>query len=262
MRRRGYSPEGLRNFARNLGVSKTNGTTELENLEYYIREDLNRTALRVMTVMRPLKLVLTNYPEGQVEFVDAINNPEDASAGTRSVPFSRELWIEQEDFRESPPKGYHRLYPGNEVRLRYGYIIKCHDFVKDPATGEITEIHCTYDSQTRSGQQTRKVKSTIHWVSAAQAIPVEIRLYDKLFTVENPNDVPEGCDFTMYLNPKSLEVVQGKAEPYLAKAKPGDRYQFERLGYFCADKCGSANRLIFNRTVELRDTWAKLQKKT
>jgi glutaminyl-tRNA synthetase len=261
MRRRGYSPEGLRNFARNLGVSKTNGVTEFENLEYYIREDLNKTALRVMTVLHPLKLVLTNYPEGQVEFVEAINNPENASAGTRSVPFTRELWIEQEDFQESPPKGYHRLYPGNEVRLRYGYIIKCQDFVKDPATGEITEIHCTYDPQTRSGQQTRKVKSTIHWVSAAEAIPVEVRLYDKLFTVENPNDLPEGRDFTMYLNPKSLEVVQGKAESSLAKAKPGDRYQFERLGYFCADKCMSAKRLIFNRTVELRDTWAKLQKR-
>jgi glutaminyl-tRNA synthetase len=262
MRRRGYSPEGLRNFARNLGVSKTNGTTEFENLEYYIREDLNRTATRVMAVLRPLKLVLTNYPEGQAEFMEAVNNPEDASAGTRSVPFGRELWIEQEDFREVPPKGYHRLYPGNEVRLRYGYIIKCQDVVKDPATGEITEIHCTYDPETRSGQQARKVKSTIHWVSAKEAIPVEIRLYDKLFTVENPNDVPEGRDFTMHLNPNSLQVVQGNAEPGLAKAKPGDRYQFERLGYFCADKCSRAEKLIFNRTVELRDTWAKLQRRT
>jgi glutaminyl-tRNA synthetase len=261
MRRRGYSSKGLRNFARNLGVSKTNGTTEIENLEYYIREDLNRTALRVMTVLRPLKLVLTNYPEGQVEFVEAVNNPEDASAGTRSVPFSRELWIEQDDFRESPPKGYHRLYPGNEVRLRYGYLVKCSDFVKDPATGEIMEIHCTYDPETRSGQQTRKVKSTIHWVSAAQAIPVEVRLYEKLFTVEDPNDVPGSGDFMMYLNPKSLEVVEAKAEPSLANAKPGDRYQFERLGYFCADKSGNGERLVFNRTVELRDTWAKLQKK-
>jgi glutaminyl-tRNA synthetase len=261
MRRRGYSPEGLRNFARNLGVSKTNGTTELEKLEYYIREHLNKTALRVMTVLRPLKLVLTNYPEDQVEFMDAINNPEDASAGTRPVPFSRELWIEQEDFRELPPKGYHRLYPGNEVRLRYGYIVKCHNVVKDPGTDEIKEIHCTYDPQTRSGQQTRKVKSTIHWVSAAEAIPVEVRLYDKLFTVENPNNFPEDGDFTMYLNPKSLEVAQGKGEPCLAKAEPGDRYQFERLGYFCADKSSRAERLVFNRTVELRDTWAKLQKK-
>ena len=261
MRRRGYSPQGLRNFARSLGVSKTNGVTELENLEYYIREDLNRTALRVMAVLHPLKLVLTNYPEGQVELMDAVNNPEDASAGTRSVPFSRELWIEQDDFRETPPKGYHRLYPGNEVRLRYGYIIKCNEVVKDPHTGEITEVHCTYDPETRSGHQTRKVKSTIHWISAAQAIPIEARLYDKLFTAENPNNVPEGGDFTMYLNPKSLEVLTGKAEPSLANAKPGDRYQFERLGYFCADKTSTPERLVFNRTVELRDTWAKVQKK-
>jgi len=261
MRRRGYSPQGLRTFARSLGVSKTSGLTEFEKLEYHIREDLNRTALRVMTVLRPLKLVLTNYPQGQVEFLEAVNNPEDADAGTRSVPFGGELWIDQEDFREAPPKGYHRLYPGNEVRLRYGYIIKCHDFVKDPATGEITEIHCTYDPETRSGQQTRKVKSTIHWVSAAEAIPVEVRLYDKLFTAENPNETPEGQDFTMYLNPKSLEVVQGKAEPSLASARPGDRYQFERLGYFCVDKSSKAERLVFNRTAELRDTWAKLQKR-
>jgi glutaminyl-tRNA synthetase len=260
MRRRGYSPQGLRNFARSLGVSKTNGITELEKLEYYIREDLNRTALRVMAVLRPLKLVLTNYPEGEVEYVEAVNNPEDASAGARTLPFGRELWIEQEDFRETPPKGYYRLYPGNEVRLRYGYIIKCHDVVKDPATGEIKEVHCTYDPETRSGQQTRKVKSTIHWVSAAEAIPVEVRLYEKLFTVENPNESPEGADFTMYLNPKSLEIVHGKAEPSLAKAQSGDRYQFERLGYFCADKLTNASRLVFNRTVELRDTWAKIQK--
>jgi len=260
MRRRGYSPQGLRNFARSLGVSKTNGITELEKLEYYIREDLNRTALRVMAVLRPLKLVLTNYPEGEVEYVEAVNNPEDASAGARTLPFGRELWIEQEDFRETPPKGYYRLYPGNEVRLRYGYIIKCHDVVKDPATGEIKEVHCTYDPETRSGQQTRKVKSTIHWVSAAEAIPVEVRLYDKLFTVENPNESPEGADFTAYLNPKSLEVVHGKAEPSLAKAQPGERYQFERLGYFCADKLTDVGRLVLNRTVELRDTWAKIQK--
>jgi len=260
MRRRGYSPQGLRNFARSLGVSKTNGITELGKLEYYVREDLNKTALRVMTVLRPLKLVLTNYPEGQVEWMEAVNNPEDASAGTRLAPFSRELFVEQDDFREIPPKGYHRLYPGNEVRLRYGYIVKCHDVVKNPATGDVTEIHCTYDPQTRSGQQTRKVKSTIHWVSAAHAISIEARLYDKLFTAENPNETPEGSDFTMFLNPGSLEVVQGKAEPWLANARSGDRYQFERLGYFCADKSSTMERLVFNRTVELRDTWAKLQK--
>src|SRR5215471_3251622 len=261
MRRRGYSPQGLRTFARSLGVSKTTGLTEFEKLEYHIREDLNRTSLRVMTALRPLKLVLTNYPEGQVEFMEAVNNPEDANAGTRSVPFGRELWIDQEDFRETPPKGYHRLYPGNEVRLRYGYIIKCHDFVKDPATGKISEIHCTYDPETRSGQATRKVKSTIHWVSAAQAVPIEVRLYDKLFTAENPNETPDGQDFTMHLNPKSLEVVQGKAEPSLSSARPGARYQFERLGYFCVDKSSRPKRLVFNRTAELRDTWAKLQKR-
>jgi glutaminyl-tRNA synthetase len=260
MRRRGYSSQGLRNFARSLGVSKTNGITELEKLEYYIREDLNKTALRVMTVLRPVKLVLTNYPEGQVEMMEAVNNPEDSSAGTRSVPFGRELWIEQDDFREAPPKGYHRLYPRNEVRLRYGYIIKCHDFVKDPATGEISEIHCTYDPETRSGQQTRKVKSTIHWVSAAHSIPIEARLYEKLFTVENPNETPEGQDFTVFLNPKSLEIVTGQAEPSVANAPCGSRYQFERLGYFCVDKSSTGGRLIFNRTVELRDTWAKVQK--
>jgi glutaminyl-tRNA synthetase len=260
MRRRGYSPQGLRNFARSLGVSKTNGVTELEKLEYFIREDLNKTALRVMSVLRPIKLVLTNYPEGQVEMMDAVNNPEDATAGTRSVPFSRELWIEEEDFRETPPKGYHRLYPGNEVRLRYGYIIKCQGVVKDPATGKITEVHCTYDPETRSGHQTRRIKSTIHWISAAHAIPIEVRMYDKLFSVENPNETPEGSDFTMYINPKSLEVVHGKAEPSLRNARPGDRYQFERLGYFCTDKSSTAERLVFNRTVELRDTWAKLQK--
>ncbi len=262
MRRRGYSPQGLRNFARSLGVSKTNGITELEKLEYYIREDLNKTALRVMTVLRPLKVILTNYPEGGVEFLEAVNNPEDPSQGTRQLPFGRELWIEQDDFREVPPKGYYRLYPGNEVRLRYGYIIKCHEVVKDPATGEVTEIHCTYDAETRSGQQTRKVKSTIHWVSAAKAIPIEVRLYEKLFTVENPNESPEGQDFTANLNPKSLEVVAGKAEPSLANARPGDRFQFERLGYFCADKITAGERPVFNRTVELRDTWAKVQKKS
>jgi glutaminyl-tRNA synthetase len=262
MRRRGYPPQGLRNFARNLGVSKTSGLTEFENLEHYIREDLNRTSPRVMAVLRPLKLVLTNYPAGQVESLEAVNNPEDAAAGTRPVPFGRELWIEQDDFRETPPKGYHRLYPGNEVRLRYSYIIRCESAVKDSATGEITEIHCTYDPETRSGQQTRKVKSTIHWVSAAQAIPIEVRLYDKLFTAENPNETPEGQDFTMHLNPKSLEVVHGKAEPSLAAARPGDRYQFERLGYFCVDKSSKTGGLVLNRTAELRDTWARLQKRS
>lgn len=262
MRRRGYSPQGLRNFARNLGVSKTSGVTEIENLEHYIRGDLNKTSPRVMTVLRPLKLVLTNYPEGQVEMVEAVNNPEDENAGTRSVQFGRELWIERGDFEEVPPKKYYRLYPGNEVRLRYGYIIKCNDVVKDPDTGEVTEVHCTYDPETRSGQKTRRVKSTIHWVPAAAAVSVEIRLYDKLFTTENPNETPEGQDFTVNLNPASLEVVEGKAEPALASAQPGDRCQFERVGYFCADTSSTAERLVFNRTVELRDTWAKVQKRS
>jgi glutaminyl-tRNA synthetase len=258
MRRRGYSPQGLRNFARNLGVSKRNGVTEIENLEYYIREDLNKTALRVMAVLRPLKLVLTNYPEGQTEMMDAVNNPEDDSAGKRQVPFSRELYIEREDFAEVPPKGYYRLYPGNEVRLRYGYIIQCESVVKDPATGEVIEVHCKYDPETRSGQATRKVKSTIHWVSAAHAVDVEARLYEKLFTAEDPSDVPEGQDWTVHLNPNSLEVVTGKAEPFVAGAAPGARYQFERIGYFCADIASTPERLVFNRTVGLRDTWAAI----
>ncbi|MCS7024108.1 MAG: glutamine--tRNA ligase/YqeY domain fusion protein [Bryobacteraceae bacterium] len=261
MRRRGYSPAGLRAFARSLGVSKTNGITEFEKLEYYIRQDLNRTSPRVMAVLRPLKLVITNYPEGQLEWLEAVNNPEDPSAGTRKVPFGREIWIERDDFCEVPPKGYYRLYPGNEVRLRYAYIVTCEGVVKDPVTGEIQEVHCRYDPSTQSGQPSRKVKSTIHWVCAAHAIPIEARLYDKLFTVEDPNQVPEGQDFLAYLNPNSLEIVQGKAEPALASAQPGDRYQFERLGYFAADKSSRPDHLVFNRTVELRDTWAKLQKR-
>ena len=264
MRRRGYSAKGLRNFARNLGVSKTNGITELSRLEYYIREDLNRTATRVMGVLKPLKVVLTNYPEGQVEWMEAVNNPEDPSAGTRQVPFSRELYIEQDDFREVPPKGYYRLSPGKEVRLRYGYLVTCTDVVKDPATGEVTEVHCTIDPATKGGTTPdgRKVKSTIHWVSAAHAVPATVRLYDTLFTVENPGQAPEGGVFTDNLNPKSLEVItDAKLEPALANAKPLDRFQFERLGYFCVDKTSAADKLVFNRTVGLRDTWAKVEKK-
>jgi glutaminyl-tRNA synthetase len=264
MRRRGYTPEGLRNFARNLGVSKTNGITELAKLEYYIREDLNKTAMRVMGVLKPLKLVITNYPEGQVEMMEAVNNPEDAAAGTRQVPFSRELYIEQDDFREVPPKGYFRLSPGKEVRLRYGYLVTCTDVVKDPATGEVIEVHCTCDPATKGGTTPdgRKVKSTIHWVSAAHAVSAEVRLYDTLFTVENPGQAPEGGQFTDNLNPKSLELVaDAKLEPALGKASPGSRYQFERLGYFCADKTSTPDNLVFNRTVGLRDTWAKVEKK-
>src|ERR1700682_6103480 len=237
LRRRGYTPEAIRSFCRRVGVSKTNGTTELALLEYFLREDLNRRAARVMAVLRPLRVVIDNYPEGQVEQMEAINNPEDASAGTRLVPFSRELYIEQDDFREDPPKQYFRLSPGREVRLRYGYFITCTGVVKDDK-GQIVEIHCTYDPATRGGNAPdgRKVKSTIHWVSAAHAVDAEIRLYDNLFTRENPDDVPEGKDFTANLNPNSLEVLTpAKLEPSLAGAAVATRYQFERLGYFSVD---------------------------
>jgi glutaminyl-tRNA synthetase len=264
MRRRGYTPESLRNFCGRIGVSKTNGTTELSLLEYFVREDLNRRAARVMAVVRPLKLVITNYPEGQVEQMEAVNNPEDESAGTRSVPFTRELYIEQEDFREVPPKGYYRLSPGTEVRLRYGYLVRCTGVVKNDA-GEVIEVHCTYDPATRGGNAPdgRKVKSTIHWVSAQHAVDAEVRLYETLFTVENPNDVPEGKEWTDLLNPKSLEVVTGcKVEPSLAQSAPGSRYQFERLGYFCTDPDSAGGRPVFNRTAALRDTWAKIEKKS
>jgi glutaminyl-tRNA synthetase len=264
MRRRGYTPEGLRNFCRRVGVSKTNGTTELSLLEYFIREDLNKRAPRVMAVLRPLRVVIDNYPEDQVEHMEAVNNPEDAAAGTRTVPFSRVLYIEQDDFRENPPKQYYRLSPGREVRLRYGYLVTCTSVVKDEKTGEAVEVHCTYDPATKGGNTPdgRKVKSTIHWVSAAHAIDAEIRLYDNLFTCEDPNEVPEGGAFTDNLNPNSLEVVSGcKLEPSLRGAAPGTGYQFERLGYFSVDPDSSPEDLVFNRTVALRDTWAKIEKK-
>ncbi len=265
LRRRGYTPEAIRNFCRRIGVSKTNGTTELSLLEYFVREDLNRRAPRVMAVLKPLRVIIDNYPEGQVEQMEAVNNPEDASAGTRTVPFSRVLYIEQDDFREVPPKQYYRLSPGREVRLRYGYFVTCTGVVKDEKTGEIMEIHCTYDPATRGGNAPdgRKVKSTIHWVSADHAMDAEVRLYENLFTKEDPNEVAEGQDFTANLNPNSLEVVTGcKVEPGLAGAKPGDRFQFERLGYFCVDPDSAPGRLVFNRTVALRDTWAKIEKKS
>src|ERR1700730_5610003 len=264
MRRRGYTPESLRNFCRRIGVSKTNGSTELSLLEYFVREDLNKRALRVMAVLRPLRVVIDNYPEGQVEEMDAVNNPEDPAAGTRKVPFSRVLYIEQDDFREIPPKQFFRLSPGREVRLRYGYFITCTGVVKDPESGEIVEVHCTYDPATRGGNAPpdgRRVKSTIHWVSAAHAINAEVRLYDNLFRVEDPNQVPEGQDFTANLNPNSLEVLKtAKLEPSLRGAAHGNRYQFERLGYFCVDRDSTAENLVFNRTVALRDTWAKIEK--
>ena len=263
IRRRGYTPEAIRNFCRAIGVSKTNGTIELSLLEHYVREDLNQRAPRVMGVLRPLRVVIDNYPENQLEEMEAMNNPEDATAGTRKVPFSRVLYIEQDDFREDPPKQYFRLSPGREVRLRYGYFITCTGAVKDPATGEITEIHCRYDPATRGGNapDNRKVKSTIHWVSAAHAVDAEVRLYANLFSVENPNDVPEGQDFTVNLDPNSLEVLSGaKVEPSLGGAAPGSRYQFERLGYFSVDPDSTQGKLVFNRTVALRDTWAKIEK--
>ncbi len=260
IRRRGYTPEAIRNFVTAAGVSRTNGITELEMLEHFLREDLNRHAPRVMAVLRPLKVVMDNYPEGQVEEMEAVNNPEDASAGTRKVPFSRVLYIEQDDFREQPPKGYYRLSPGREVRLRYGYFVTCTRVVKDEH-GEVVEVHCTYDPATRGGNAPdgRKVKATIHWVSAAHAIEADVRLYDKLFTKPNPNEVEEGQDFTANLNPNSLEVLRGcKLEPSLAGAAVGSRYQFERLGYFCVDLDSTSDKLVFNRTVALKDTWAKV----
>ena len=264
MRRRGYTPEAIRNFCRRIGVSKTNGTTELGLLEYFVREDLNRRAPRVMAVLRPLRVVIDNYPEGQIEQMEAVNNPEDESAGTRKVPFSRVLYIEQDDFRENPPKQYFRLSPGKEVRLRYAYFITCIGVMKNEKTGEVVEIHCTYDPATRGGNAPdgRKVKSTIHWVSAAHAVDAEVRLYDTLFTREDPNEVPEGQDFTVNLNPNSLEVVNSKVEPSLLGTAPGSRYQFERLGYFSADLDTMPQKLVFNRTVALRDTWAKIEKKS
>lgn len=263
MRRRGYTPEALRNFCSKLGVSKTAGTTELALLEYCVREDLNKRALRVMGVLYPLRVVIDNYPDGLVEQMEAVNNPEDASAGTRMVPFSKVLYIEREDFREDPPKQFFRLSPGREVRLRYGYFITCTGVVNNDQ-GEVVEVHCTYDPATRGGNAPdgRKVKSTIHWVSAEHAIDAEVRLYETLFTKEDPNDVPEGLDFTDNLNPQSLTVITAKAEPSLSGAEPGGRYQFERMGYFTVDKDSTPEKLVFNRTVTLKDTWAKIEQKT
>jgi glutaminyl-tRNA synthetase len=244
-------------------VTKTNGTIDLAMLEHFVREDLNRRSLRVMAVLRPLKVVIDNYPEGKTEEMEAVNNPEDESAGKRKVPFSRELYIEQDDFREVPPKGYYRLSPGKEVRLRYGYFITAQNVVKN-SVGEVMEVHCTYDPATHGGNAPdgRKVKSTIHWVSAAHAMDAEVRVYDNLFSNPDPNDVPEGQDFTANLNPASLEVVpNAKLEPSLQNSRPGDRYQCERLGYFCVDTDSKPGKLVFNRTVALKDTWAKVEKK-
>ena len=264
LRRRGYTPESLRNFCRKIGVTKYDGTTDVAVLENSLREDLNRTANRYMAVLRPLKVVLENWPEDEVDELEAVNNPEDPSAGTRMVPFSRELYIERDDFMEDPPKKFFRLAPGREVRLRYAYFITCREAVRDEATGEVTELRCTVDRDTRGGDAPdgRKVKGTLHWVSATHAAPAEVRLYDHLFAVPDPSDVPEGGDYRDNLNPTSLEVLTDcRVEPALAETQPGDRMQFERLGYFCVDSEDSTpESLVFNRTVTLRDAWAKIQK--
>jgi glutaminyl-tRNA synthetase len=263
LRRRGYTPESIRDFCTRIGVAKKENVIDVAQLEHSIREDLNRRAPRVMTVIRPLKVVITNYPEDQVEHVDVINNPEDPSAGTRPVPFSRVLYIEQDDFMEKPPKKFFRLAPGREVRLRCAYFVACTHVVKDHS-GDIVEVHCTYDPATRGGDAPdgRRVKATLHWVSAAHAVPVEVRLYDRLFSVENPDVVEEGKTFLDYLNPQSLDVLKEcQAEPSLADAAEGLRVQFERLGYFCVDPDSRPGALVFNRTVSLRDTWARIQGK-
>ena len=263
LRRRGYTPVSIRNFCDRIGVAKAESMVDMSMLEFCIREDLNKHALRVMAVLRPLKVVITNYPDGEKDELDAINNPEDPEAGTRKVPFSKVLYIEREDFMEDPPKKFFRLAPGREVRLRYAYFITCTDVIKD-SNGEITEIHCTYDPATRGGDapDNRKVKATMHWVSAEHAVESEARLYNNLFLKENPEKGEEGTDFKVNLNPDSVEVLSSCfAEPSLKGAKPGTRYQFERLGYFCVDADSTDSKPVFNRTVTLRDTWARIQKK-
>jgi glutaminyl-tRNA synthetase len=264
MRRLGYPAESIRNFCKRIGINKYDSMVDIQLLEHCVREVLNKTSPRVMGVLRPLKVVITNYPEGQVEQLEAVNNPEDASAGTRQVPFSREIYIEREDFMEEPPKGFFRLAPGREVRLRYAYYVTCTDVVKDAATGEIKELHCTYDPATRGGDAPdgRKVKATLHWVSAANPLEAQVRLYDHLFSKENPNDVEAGKDFTANLNPNSLQVLERVyVEPSVANAAPGSRFQFERLGYFCVDQDSRDGKLVLNRTVGLKDSYAKSQKK-
>jgi len=259
MRRRGYTPEAILDFIRRVGVAKNYSISDVSLLEACVRDDLNKHALRRMAVLRPLKVVIDNYPDSQVEEMDAVNNPEDPSAGTRKIPFSKIVYIEQDDFREAPLPKYYRLFPGNEVRLRYAYLIKCTRVVKNDR-GEVVEVHCTYDPATRGGDAPdgRKVKSTIHWVSVEHAKPIEVRMYDRLFTKENPEGED---DFISCLNPNSLEILNGVAEPLLAAAKAGDRFQFERQGYFCADPDSTPDKPIFNLTVSLKDTWAKIEKK-
>jgi glutaminyl-tRNA synthetase len=263
LRRRGYTPESIRDFCARIGVAKKENVIDVAQLEHSVREDLNRRAPRVMAVLRPVKVVITNYPDDRIEYVDVINNPEDASAGTRKVPFARVLYIERDDFMENPPKKFFRLSPGQEVRLRCAYFITCTEVVKD-ASGEIVELRCTYDPATRGGDSPdgRRVKATLHWVSAAHAVPVEVRLYDRLFGVEDPERVPTGKTFLDNLNPHSLEVLPGAlAEPSVANSVAGSRVQFERLGYFCVDPDSKPGSLVFNRTVSLRDTWAKIARR-
>jgi glutaminyl-tRNA synthetase len=263
LRRRGYTPESIRNFCDRIGVAKRDSTVDMALLEYCLREDLNKSAPRVMVVLRPLRVVILNYPEDAVEELDAINNPEDPGMGTRKVPFSKILYIEKDAFREDPPKQFYRLAPGREVRLRYAYFIQCVGVVKDEKTGEIIEVQCSYDPETRGGDAPdgRKVKSTLHWVSASHALEVEVRLYDHLFTSPDPADVPEGTDWKSSINPNSLEIVTScRAEPGLSGSAPGSRFQFERQGYFSVDPDSTPDMLVLNRTVTLRDTWAKIEK--
>ncbi len=264
MRRRGYPPEAILNFIYLIGVAKNESLVDITLLEHCVRDHLNKTAYRVMGVLDPIKVIIDNYPEGKVEMLEAINNPEDETYGTRLIPFSREILIERSDFMENPPPKFYRLAPNREVRLRYGYIVKCVDVVKDEK-GNILEIHCTYDPTTKGGYTPdgRKVQGTIHWVSAPHAIQAEMRLYDRLFNVPEPSNVPEGKSFLDFINPSSLKIIpHAMVEPNLANSKPGDRFQFERLGYYCTDKDSTPNHLIFNLTVPLRDTWAKIQQTT
>jgi glutaminyl-tRNA synthetase len=263
LRRRGYTPEAIRNFCDAIGVAKRDSVVDIALLEYHLREDLNRRARRRMAVLRPVKLVIDNYPIGRVEELDAENNPEDPGSGVRKVPFSRELYIEEHDFREDPPAKWFRLAPGREVRLKHAFYVTCTGVQRDPDTKNVTEIHCTYDPATRGGwsEDGRKVKGTLHWVSAAHALEAEIRLYDRLFDRENPDAVEEGEDFKDNLRPGSLETLKGcRVEPSLGTAGAGERFQFLRQGYFCVDPDSSPERLVFNRTVSLRDTWAKIEK--
>jgi glutaminyl-tRNA synthetase len=263
LRRRGYTPEAVRTFCELIGVAKRDSLVDMALLEHCIRDELNKRAPRVMGVLRPLRVIIDNYPQGQVEEIEAINNPEDPAAGTRKVPFSREIYIERDDFREEPPKKFFRLAPGREVRLRYAYYVTCVDVVKDEGTGEVVELHCTYDPATRGGWAAdgRKVRGTLHWVSKSHALDGEVRLYDHLFTKANPADAEEGVDWLSNLNPHSLETLRPcKLEPSLGAAEPGQRFQFERQGYFCVDRDSSEGALVFNRTVSLRDTWAKIER--